>query len=334
MSSSTSSSKNGSMGYVRFLLRVLWFVLVLAICGVLLMWLLPNAQQSNYFDALIDKHARLDSIASPKVIVIGGSSATFGINSEQLEANLCRPVVNLSLHAALGFGFARREIHGKISKNDLVMVCLEQATITDPDPDNYELASAFTRYPKSLSYMRYDQWPKVFLSAVVLRLRASWALFMDPGRAMKYEPIYRADAVNAYGDMVGYDVLPVIDTLPLEHMRFESPSIGPEFRPLMDDLGSEAKRVGANVVFVWPAIARSSYNAPRDEALFRELQEMNITLVGKPDQCVYPDSAFLDTPYHLKLWGRNARTEKLVSDLCGISLVTCCSSEPDPGSTE
>jgi hypothetical protein len=78
------------------------------------------------------------------------------------------------------------------------------------------------------------------------------------------------------------------------------------------------------VVVTWPAIARSSYDAPRDAALLQELERMELPLISTPEEYVFPDTAFLDTPYHLKRGGRILRTQRLIQELCAAGQTACC----------
>ncbi|HPG73671.1 MAG TPA: hypothetical protein PLM49_05215, partial [Bacteroidales bacterium] len=60
--------------------------------------------------AIIDKHKRIDSIKSPKIIFAGGSNLPFGIDSKMIQDSLHTPVVNLGLHAGLGLDFMLNEL--------------------------------------------------------------------------------------------------------------------------------------------------------------------------------------------------------------------------------
>ena len=64
------------------------------------------AQESvfdNYFVAALgDKYERLHSVKEPKLVVVGGSSVAFGLDSELLGRYTGREVVNFGLYATLG----------------------------------------------------------------------------------------------------------------------------------------------------------------------------------------------------------------------------------------
>lgn len=64
-------------------------------------------------------------IDNPKIIIIGGSNAMFGINSSIIKRKIGYPVVNLSSHAGLDISFFYYKIKKYISPGDIVVMPLE-----------------------------------------------------------------------------------------------------------------------------------------------------------------------------------------------------------------
>ena len=66
---------------------VLAFLLILSPIILLLCTtvFLPSQFSNTFVGALDDKYERLSSIEEPKVVVIGGSSVAFGLDSEKME---------------------------------------------------------------------------------------------------------------------------------------------------------------------------------------------------------------------------------------------------------
>ena len=82
-------------------------LLILAILSVLLLpaaaaILTPSAYSSTFVGVLDEKVERLASIKGKKVVVVGGSSVAFGLDSALMEEHLGMPVVNFGLYAAIG----------------------------------------------------------------------------------------------------------------------------------------------------------------------------------------------------------------------------------------
>lgn len=139
----------------RFLLRVALFLLAAGFPLCLLHLLLPPwpLDQQHMLAAMIDKHAALaDSRA--RILIVGGSSAAFGVDSERISRELSVPVVNLGLHAGLGVEFMLREVAAVATDDDLVILCPEPMLSLD---GQYKLKClAESLYPPSGAYFERD----------------------------------------------------------------------------------------------------------------------------------------------------------------------------------
>ena len=58
---------------------------------------LPSQFGSTFLGALKIKTDRIASIDEPKIIIVGGSSVPFGVDSKQMEEMLGMPVVNFGV---------------------------------------------------------------------------------------------------------------------------------------------------------------------------------------------------------------------------------------------
>ena len=101
-----------------FITSVVSFIgLQMIVCFVLFMagrnssFFDPN----NYLASSIDKHYRLDSLGSPRLILVGGSNLAFGVDSKYMEQRLGMPVVNMATHAGLGMDFILSEVEPTIN---------------------------------------------------------------------------------------------------------------------------------------------------------------------------------------------------------------------------
>ena len=63
---------------------------------------LPPVYSNSFVGVLDEKVERLASIEGKKVVVVGGSSVAFGLDSALMEEYLGMPVVNFGLYAAIG----------------------------------------------------------------------------------------------------------------------------------------------------------------------------------------------------------------------------------------
>ena len=87
--------------------------------------LTPNAYENTFSAGLEEKFNRLNSIEGEKVIVVGGSSVAFGIDTPLMEEYLGRPVVNFGLYAALGTKLMLDLSRSNIGEGDIVILAPE-----------------------------------------------------------------------------------------------------------------------------------------------------------------------------------------------------------------
>ena len=76
----------------------------------------------DYPAAIINKYQRLDSLKkTAKIIICGGSSSSYSIDSELLEKTLKKPVVNTSLAMSLGSKFHLNITKDYLQKGDVIL---------------------------------------------------------------------------------------------------------------------------------------------------------------------------------------------------------------------
>ncbi|MFZ1691782.1 MAG: hypothetical protein WAT74_01185 [Flavobacteriales bacterium] len=311
---------------LRILKRMLMFSIVLLTLLIAVARLAGSRSNSDYYQALRLKHARLDSLDGPKAIVIGGSNGVFGLDSETLEQRLCRPVVNMALHASLGIEFMVNQVAGAIGPGDMVLLTMEPGMFTSESGD-LELAMAMDGAMESWRYVPKPKLPKTAATFLVLRAKGAWrACTMTEGNR-NGDPVYRADCFDARGDLrLSPDAI-ASGSRRWSRRKSEHETIKHSVLQQIDRLSRITVRHGAQLHFVWPSVANSADDSQFNQRTIVALAELGIHPVGDPTRYVFPDSAFLDTPWHLKPWGRGERTSRLMEDLCRDS--DCCgSSEP------
>lgn len=322
MSSSTSNSEP-----LRLFGRAL---LGAGVVGMLLVCAFHNGHHASVIDyhgAVAAKEARLAALPSPKVVIIGGSNATFGMDSEALEQALCRPVVNMTIHANLGVEFMVNEVKGHLGPDDLVIASFEYSAFREAIRDNDVHVLTVDRAPGAIRALPWYRRPRVIADVAILRLQAAWKELLGERKGEGQERVYRADGFNDRGDMVAHIGLPQRGPEKQQPVEYKSPVFGDDFLPLAQELVDSAAVHQAQVVFVWPCVAASSRRPDVEDVVARRMAQAGHPLLGDPSAYVFPDTAFHDTHYHLRGAGRRLRTEQLIRDLCSNPSVNFCLSE-------
>ena len=87
--------------------------------------LTPSQYSNAFVGALNEKYDRLYSIEEEKIVIVGGSSVAFGVDSAMIEKYTGMPVVNFGLYAALGTKLMLDLSRGAIGEGDIVILSPE-----------------------------------------------------------------------------------------------------------------------------------------------------------------------------------------------------------------
>ncbi len=305
-----------------FFTKALLLLFILALLTVIGHLLLP---ENAFLGSIAQKHDRLDTIPSPRIIFVGGSNLAFGLDSPALEQATGLPVVNLGIIVRLGLRFNLSEVQGSLRRGDVVVIMPEYRNFYRNHMEGTEtLAEMAVLYPQSLAWLssraQYANLASGFLK-VFKRKTSSWLLsFLRP--MDKYQKaharIYRRDAFNRQGDVI-------------THLRYGRSKVlgsrfylkgvpyNPEAARVINRFGGAARKVGATALLAYPIISSTVYekNRPWLDALDRTLRStLTIPILNTPASETFPeDNHFFDTIYHLGRRGRTRRTSDLIRRL-------------------
>ena len=323
MPSSTSASRA-----LRFALRAALFIgLALQVLLAAVLWG-PPAAPSGYMGSTVLKNERLHAIASPKVVLVGGSNLTYGVDSERLEKALCAPVANMGLTAMLGFRFVAEEALAGTGQGDLLIVTLEHGTYRLPDPAPDALATVIDYHPRSIRFVPWRQRPRLVASLGVLHLQSlrdhCWH-WITKGSA----PGYTVREFLDNGDIVSHLDAPMGPIPEPEKAVFDTLVIDPAFWPMAEAFLARVREKGAQAVFTFPSMAQRIYDREVQQALKDSLLAHGMPVLGDPSDYVFADSLFYDSWFHLRRQGRAERTTRMIRDLCGAMPERCCTKEDE-----
>lgn len=311
----------------RFLSRLFLF------SGILLIFLYlislpirPAQNKSDYMAAIIDKHQRLATIPGRRILIAGGSSVAFGIDSKKIEDTFRIPVVNTALHAGLGLKFILNELEHVARPDDIILLSTEYYLANE---DDLMRASTAHLFPEALTYFEHDLLLgiKIYGSNRLKQVRENATqLFASltakaSAQAIEGLPVYARKSFNRYGDAIGH-----LDKPSPPHHFNEYPLSPYRYYEGIADLNSfyqSCQQRKIRVYFFFPVLAASKYRenttslARYQEDFSRDLQ---IPTLNTPATFALPDSLFFDTMYHLTKQGRAIRTAKMIELLQAAGL--------------
>ena len=298
-----------------FLLLLLTAVL-LCMVAIFDFTVVRNQYSHFYTASLIDKVDRLCSITEPKIILVGNSNVSFGMDSALLESAMGMPVVNLGLQGGLGNAFHEEIAKLNIRQGDIVVV----SHIDYADNDKLESAElawiTVEKNPQLLKILRPKDW------IPMLRAYPNYAFqcFVRWLRGWNTIPegtLYIREGVNGYGDFVmrtGQET----QSYSFHPGELSVPEVGDACIIRLNALNEYIREKGAQLVVSYYPIADGEYTPSREEyhAFAQKLNsQLHCPVISDIDDYFFPYDCFFDTKYHLNEVGARLRTEQLIRDL-------------------
>jgi hypothetical protein len=278
--------------------------------------------KNDYLAAMIDKHARLKSLAPPRIILVGGSSLAFGINSEEIESQTGLPVINMGLHAGLGLQNILNEMRGEIKQGDIVILSIEYST-KKGEPDLIEKAIAL--YPQANVFLSNPAAKKIFgkrgyLNYMISQVQGPADKFVinlfDRIKNKMADQIYKRDGFNKYGDVISH--LREKNKEFLDGRAVHQRSDYNEYIDMMNDFARYVRSEKGSIYFLYPPYPLSEYQNNKEWiGYYVEQYNKGLTMeiLNDHKDAIYPDSLFFNTIFHLNAKGREFRTNDLVKRL-------------------
>ena len=279
---------------------------------------LPPQYDYTYLGALDEKYERLNSIDEPKIILVGGSSVAFGVDSERLEEYTGMPVVNFGLYAALGTKLMLDLSRSGINEGDVIVISPEL------DPQTLSLyfstQSTFKAIDADYSMLRYIEPSDVFkmLGGVWDFLSDKWLSYQEgDAQGDSSSGIYKSEYFNVSGDFVyprEENVMPGYfdKNTPV---RLNDTIFTDEYYEFIDYLNeyiNYARIKGASVYFSYCPVNELSLSDTDSESIAmvdaKMREDINCRVIGSLEASIMEAGYFYDTNFHLNDRGRIART--------------------------
>lgn len=305
----------------------------------------PRFGETSGYAALIDKHARLAEITSPKIVLVGGSNVALGIDSEVIENVMDRPVVNMGFGYILGLRYMLEEIKGNLASGDIVVIMPEYDffCVTTNLESNARVNGSSALLNLTLVFPQASQW--VFRTCASAPERVFDFIYdcrrLVVGKVEFYERVMRSrydktfpktedlsggamnmydhrDAYNSHGDMTAHLLKKSPGLNGMEVIAYGTYTFNQEAADVVKSFATLAVAENVQVVVAPPPLPQRVYSKykVRAEDIFSRWKGIpNVTVLGSPAQFSFPENYFFDTAYHLTKFGRNLRSELLAHEL-------------------
>jgi len=307
----------------RFLLNIFLFLIIL-ICGCACLlafdfFVVGNQYNNNYEAALIDKVDRLESLGSPKIILVGNSNLAFGINSAMIEEEMGMDVVNTGLFLGLGNAFNENIAKLNIGEGDIVVVCHNYYYDDDEISDRTLAWVAIEKNLELWKILRPKDYVPMIEAYPEYSRKAFYRWITQTGNEHDVQ-LYQRDCFNEYGDFAyRFDSRQIDPDTYFSEVSVPVPMVNNLCTDRLNELNRFVTDRGASMVIAAYPIAYGEYStfSESDFEAFRDRLQSSVDceVISDYTDYFYSYDKFYDMLLHLKAESTDERTAQLIADL-------------------
>lgn len=307
----------------RFLIKL--FVLGLCLGGALGLifnrYVRQFPPERSFYAASLDKHSLLATQASPRLVLVGGSSLALGLDSGLVAGRCGLHPVNMGMNVAVGLEFMLDEVQGLLRPGDVVLLAPEYHAFQKYYRTEPEYAARLVECrPGLLKTLPWSQLRELLdrgylhhLGRVARAMCGLEARLLDSATNV----FNRREAFNENGDIVAHHGQQVARGRPLRFELRDSKTVRTAIARL-NQFHELCQRRGCLVFFSHPPYERRWFE--RFETDIRRLDALLASQVTIPrldtvDDMLFPSEDILDVEYHLNYAGKMKRSERVAASL-------------------
>lgn len=283
-------------------------------------FLVPSVYKDTFLGELSYKYEKLKSTKGKRIVLVGGSSVAFGLDSASMEKNLeDYQIINFGMYAGLGTKVMLDLSESQLKKGDIV--------ILSPEQNNQTLSTYFNA---AYMWQALDGNAKMLFSLKREEIEAligelpyyatdKWKFYMQR-KEPRGSGVYRRNSFNEYGDIKyglceanvmqnGYDSNQMIS--------FQDKMPDSKFIKMINDYTDKLQKRGVTVWYHFPPMnERAVQEQDQIDTYASQLQKkLHCYIIGTPQKSIYEAGWFYDTNFHLNSSGKILNTKAWISDI-------------------
>lgn len=295
-----------------FLKKVLIFILIIILL-LSIPFIIPvnESFRNNMIYSKIDKDSLLNLNQSNRLILIGGSNVSFGINSYKIKKFTNLNPINTAIHANIGLYNMLNNTEKFLRQGDIVIIMPEyeqffdtyfyggdEYFITTFEVDHYNFQKL--HHKQIIPLIKF--FPKYNLG--------KYNYFAKK----KQEIYYYRKSFNIYGDEIMHYNLNNIEYTPTLSLGNK---INYNSFVYCKNFTNRLLKKGIKVYFSFPSLDISTYLNCKNQILtvVSNYNKYKLPVLGNFRSYIFNDMYFFNTRYHLNYKGVQIRTNQFISDL-------------------
>lgn len=300
----------------KFLKAILHFCLLFALF-ILLGLLLPSTPKA-YQSLLLASKTKIDLLRQTpesRLILIGGSNLSFGIDSQMLKDSLALNPINTGIHASIGLQFMMQQNLDYIQEGDIIVLVPEYQQFYNDFAYGAQgeefVRSVFDVDSRGLKYLNIRQWKNLIVQIPAYALTK---FKLKEYRGFQVDEIYTKDAFNEFGDVTKHWDLPNEEVAAFSKIPHKL-----DKQVLKDILKFQTavEEKQAILYISYPGIQASSYNNLEQniKEIDSSLKANQLNVISNPLKYRISDDQIFNSPYHLDKQATKQRSLQLIKDL-------------------
>ncbi len=310
---------------ITFAVLLAIFLLPFASVAVITLAVSP-VYEDTFVGELGEKYDRLNSLEGEKLVVVGGSSVAFGLDSAELGREMGMEVVNFGLYANLGTKLMLDLSRSGIGEGDVVVLA--------PEMNDQTLSLYFNSETAMQSLDgNFGMLASIDSDNYEALLGASWGFAADKlvytlgGNVPENSGAYSKKWFNLYGDNT-YDrpyneMITVQKNITLDYKYDPEDGLTSEYEEFIDYVNEYVEFCtgrGATVYFSFPPMNEASlsdYNTEENIYAFYDnlTSSLHCRVISNINDYIMDEGYFFDSEFHLNNAGVKLRTATLADDL-------------------
>jgi hypothetical protein len=258
------------------------------------------------------KDSLLQYVDSPRIIFVGGSNLSFGLNSQMIKDSLNINPINTAIHAGIGLRYMIENTLQYIKEDDIIVLVPEYSHFyNDYNKGSEELLRViFDANKTKIKLLSFSQI--VNIQKYVPRYISS-KIKKSEYKNQTEDKIYGINSFNEYGDTFTHWIE--------ENEEFDSTVISGDYNPIVMDkikkFENSIKKKKAILFISFPGYQEKSYlnSIDRIDKVETELLHYGFLILGSSRRYMMNDSLMFNTSYHLNKSGVDHRTDLLIEDI-------------------
>lgn len=271
----------------------------------------PRASKSLLF-AEFKKDSLLKNTPSPRIIFIGGSNLSFGINSQTIKDELNLNPINTAIHAMIGLNYMLSNTIQYVKKGDIIILVPEYAHFyRDYNHGSQQLFR--TIFDVNLSKIRLIN-PIQMLNMVKYIPKYTVSKFkLKEYINVREDTFYGVNSFNQYGDTYTHWELERRKVKPFPKLQSK---FNESVMEQIQEFQTEIEKRDAILLISFPGLQDASYfnMIEQIKKVEAEYIKNGFRILGSSKRYMIPDEMIFNTPYHLNKNGVDYRTGLLIED--------------------